>query len=447
MRKLFENWIFPVISFFMFVSLMILLLIDFPSGSISIKSFAAYTLSVFPYTLMLTGMFIVARPRFIEKHIGMPKMYEIHAIMTVVAFFTAFINIALFFRGFDQMFRNPATIFGYIGFLGIFCGMLTGMLSLSKMFIGKNKFLNKLKNEVLNREVMLWIHRISGIVAVFGVYAQQASLPFLRNNIPYFTLLTVYTVLIMGFYFVWKIRTTFDKRYRVTKIYQATPSLWVLEFAPINGKIKNYEPGEYFFIRFKKGKITREAHPFSTSSAITSTHKDSIEFMIKEAGDWTRSLANIKEGDIATLEGAYGEFYPHHVQETEDPFVLMGGGIGLTPNLSILRSEIDKKSQRKIILIWALSYKQDMFMLDELESYKKVNPNFEYHIIFSNEKVEGYEFGFISTDFLKKANVSEVFDNATFFICGPDIMMESTRKVLLSNKVNDSRIRVDDFGF
>src|SRR5690625_6935461 len=92
--------------------------------------------------------------------------------------------------------------------------------------------------------------------------------------------------------------------------------------------------------------------------------------MIKEAGDWTESLANIKEGDIAKFEGPYGHFFPEEVQESNEdevPFVLLGGGIGLTPNLSVLRHEIEKGSQREIHLVWGLAYEEDMFMLDELE--------------------------------------------------------------------------------
>ena len=38
---------------------------------------------------------------------------------------------------------------------------------------------------------------------------------------------------------------------------------------------------------------------------------------------------------------------------------------------------------------------------------KEINPNFEYHIIFSNEEVEGYPFGFISNEFLEEVGADK----------------------------------------
>lgn len=445
MKKFIINWFFTIMVLFMFVTQLAAFLSQ--TSSLPTEYLIAYSASVLAYTLMLVGTFIGSRPRFIEKHIGMPRMYEMHAVMTVIAGILVIIHIIIMWQGFDAIFRSTATIFGYIGALGILGGFLTGTLSLSGMFINKNKTLVNWKNNVFNREVMLWGHRISAMVAIIGTYIQQISIPFLRNNTLYMVLLTGYTVAILGYYAYWKFKIAYAPKYTVSKIEKATPALWVIEFKPVNGQLTNYNPGDYFFIRFQNADITTEGHPFSTSSAISKQFSNTIEFMIKEAGDWTNSLANIKVGDTATLEGPYGDFYPNETRTSDRPFVLMGGGIGLTPNLSILRSEIELKSQRKIHLVWAVSYKSDLFMLDELESYKKVNPNFQYDIIISNEEVDGYPFGFISTPYLEQIKVSEIYQGSEFFICGPDIMMESTKNVLLENGVPEEYIHVDEFGF
>ncbi|HHW79566.1 MAG TPA: hypothetical protein GX742_02050 [Acholeplasmataceae bacterium] len=447
MKKFLIDLIFPLIAFFIFATMLAAILVTV-KAPLGVKELIAYSASPIAYSFMLTGLFIASRPRFLEKHIGMPKMYAIHAIMTLIAFILVFFHVANYWQGFGSMFRSPATIFGWLGALLIFLGLFSGALSLSGMFINKVKWLRNLKEKVFNREVMLWIHRIAGVGSIIAVYLQMASIGFLRANTLYMVITTFYTVLFLGYYFYWKLKTQILPKYKVSKIYKATPLLWVLEFEPVKGRIVNYTPGDYFFIRFKgDANITKEAHPFSTSSAITKLHDSSIEFMIKEAGDWTKALKNVKVGDIATLEGPYGDFYPQDVRESDRPFVLMGGGIGLTPNLSILRSEMDKGSQRKIDLVWALSYESDMFMLEELEAYKKVNPNFNYHIIFSNEEVEGYPFGFISHPYLKDIGVADIYQDATFFICGPDIMMQSTYNVLVGNGVPANNVFVDDFGF
>lgn len=446
MKRIFATWIFPLIAFFMFATMLIAMLLQ--TNAIEFKYLIAYSTGVLAYSLLLTGTFISSRPRFLEKHVGMPRMYAIHAVMTIYATVLVVIQIVIVWQGFGGMFRNASTIFGYIGMFAILVGMSTGMLSLSGMFVNNIKALRYLKEKVLNREVMLWVHRIAALVAVVSVYIHQYLISFLRTNTLYMMLLTLYSIAVLGYYAYWKMKTALLPRYTVTKIYKATPLLWVLEFKPNNRKMNHYKAGDYFFIRFQKGAdITKEAHPFSASSAITKQYNNTIEFMIKEAGNWTRMLTNIKVGDIATLEGPYGDYFPKEVRISDKPYVLIGGGIGLTPNLSILRAEIDKESQRKIHLVWALSWQSDLFMLEELESYKKINPNFEYHIIFSNEKVEGYPFGFISHSFLEEIAVAQVYQEAIFFICGPDKMIDASRKVLLDNGVSLSNIHVDDFGF
>lgn len=445
-NKFFADWIFPFIAFFMFATMLAAMLQDI--SALPLSSLIAYSASILAYSLMLVGTFIASRPRFIEKHVGMPRMYEIHAVMTIYLSLLVLLHIVLIWEGFGNMFRNRTTIVGYIGAFAILLGMLTGMLSLSGIFVNKNKTLRNWKENVFNREVMLWVHRIAALVAVISVYYHQYLIIFLRNNRPYMALLTFYTVATLAYYIFWKLKIAFSPKYTVSNIYKATPALWVLEFEPKNGKLVKYNPGDYFFIRFKDAKgITKEAHPFSTSSAITKDNHTRLEFMIKEAGDWSEALKNVKPGNVATLEGPYGDFYPEEVQEGEHPYVLMAGGIGLTPNLSILRSEMDKGSQRPIHLVWALSWKTDLFMLDELDAYKKINPNFDYHLIFSNEEVEGYPFGFISHPFLEEVRVASLYQDARFFICGPDLMMEATKNVLLDNGVPEENIRVDEFGF
>lgn len=446
--KFFADWIFPFIAFFMFATMLATILADVTTLSPGIL--LAYSVSPLAYSLMLVGTFIASRPRFLEKHIGMPRMYEIHAVFTIIAGVLVLIHIVFMWRGIENVFRSPATFFGYLGAFGILFGALSGIFSLSGMFVNDNKAMRNLKENVLNREVMLWVHRISALTAIIGTYLQAVFIVFLRNNTPYMFLLTFYTVATLGYYAYWKFKIVAAPEHRVSKIYRATPTLWVLEFEPVKGNIKQYTAGDYFFIRFKgDADITGEPHPFSTSSAVTNEFSNTIQFMIKEAGDWTKALANVKEGDIATLEGPYGDFFPKYVQESDEkevPFVLLGGGIGLTPNLSVLRHEMEKNSQREIHLVWGLSYEEDMFMVDELEALKEINPNFQYHIIFSNEEVEGYAYGFITNQYLEEVGAGH-YEDGHFFICGPAPMLNAVRKVLANGRVPEDQIHLDDFGF
>ncbi|MBZ6526162.1 hypothetical protein HYQ40_00135 [Aerococcaceae bacterium DSM 111021] len=443
-KKIYD-WLFPGISLIMFASLLGAILID--SNSMGVPQLVSYSSGLLAYTMMLTVTFMGSRPRFIEKYFGMPEMYEIHALMGVVLSIMGVIHIAIQWNGFQWI--TDMSIVSQTGFLAVFSliiVMFTGIFSLSGIFIDRNPTLRRWKESVFNREISLWLHRFS-IVAIIAIYFHLFLLPFLNENTLFMTLLTSYTVLILSYYSFWKIKIFMSPKFVLKNIKQGTPSLWVLEFEPKKGSIKSYVPGDYFFIRFQNSDITTEGHPFSASSAITSNYPNSIEFMIKEAGDWTGSLKNVNIGDIATLEGPYGNFFPDKVKESDAPFILLAGGIGLTPNLSILRHQHENNSQRKIQLVWGLALEEDMFMLDELEAIKSANPNFSYHIIFSNEEVEGYPHGFISHEYLEEIGVSPLYQSAKFFVCGPPAMLNASKNLLDNHNVPDDNIYLDEFGF
>ena len=446
-KDFWADWTFPIISLVSFATLLAAMLM--PMNSINIGSLISYSSGLLAYTMMLTVTFIGSRPRYLEKRFGMPEMYEIHAIMSVVLSILIGIHVIIQWNGFSSILdRSLVSQVGWIGVVALLVVMFTGIFSLSGIFVDQSQALRNFKNK-LNREVNLWLHRLA-IVSVIAVYFHMYFLPFLKDNFLFMLLLNIYTIAVLGFYLYWKFKIVAAPQYRVTKIYKATPALWVLEFEPVKGTVMTYTAGDYFFIRFnREAEITGEGHPFSTSSAITRRYSNSIEFMIKEAGDWTESLANIKEGDIARFEGPYGHFFPEEVQESNEqevPFVLLGGGIGLTPNLSVLRHEIEKGSQREIHLVWGLAYEEDMFLLEEFEAMKKANPNFDYHIIFSNEEVEGYPFGFISNEFLEEVGADK-YTHGHFFVCGPGPMLDASRRILEKGNVPSEQIHLDDFGF
>src|SRR5690625_459045 len=327
-KKMFwSDWLFPTISLVLFATLLGAMVASM--DSINVSTLISFSTGLLAYTMMLTVTFIGSRPQYLEKKFGMPEMYEIHAIMSVVLSILIVIHVFIQWNGLqwiDTM--SDVSLVGWIGVISLIIVMFTGIFSLSGIYVDNSKFFSKLKGK-LNREVNLWLHRFS-IVAVVAIYFHLYFLPFLNDNTLFMILLNVYTIATLGYYVFWKFEIFFSRRYKVIDIYRATPTIWTVEFEPVKGTLKEYTPGDYFFIRFKRANITGEGHPFSTSRAITQRYNNSLEFMIKEAGDWTCSLQNIKVGDIATFEGPYGSFLRENVEqssEEEVPCVLIGGGM------------------------------------------------------------------------------------------------------------------------
>ena len=446
-KQFWADWLFPIISLVSFASLLAAMLLTM--DSIRVGALLSYSAGLLAYTSMLTVTFIGSRPRFIEKHFGMPHMFEVHGVMSVMLTILVLIHVIIQWNGVQWVTdMSIVSQTGWVAAIALLVVMFTGIFSLSGMFVNTNPTLRKFK-EKQPRELNLWLHRLAIVSDVF-VFFHLFNLPFLRDNMFFMVLLSAYTIYVLGYYAFWKIKVEMLPKYKLGKIYNGTPSLYVLEFEPTEGrKIPQYNPGEYYWIHFKDAQgITKEGHPFSTSSAITDRFNNSIEFMIKEAGDWTNSLKNVKAGDTATLEGPYGDMFPPHIQELDEsvPFTLLAGGIGLTPMLSIARHEHQIGSQREIHLVWGLSFEEDMFMLEELEEIKKANPNFHVHIIFSNEEVEGYDFGFITNEYLEQKGAGN-YAEGHFFVCGPEPMINASKRILDNGNVTHDQRHIDDFGF
>src|SRR5690606_13810792 len=75
-----------------------------------------------------------------------------------------------------------------------------------------------------------------------------------------------------------------------------------------------------------------------------------LEFTVKELGDYTSRIGQVRDGSRAWLEGPYGAF--HFPRDPDAPVVMFAGGIGITPFLSMLRTLRDEGRRHR----WQLVY-------------------------------------------------------------------------------------------
>lgn len=107
-------------------------------------------------------------------------------------------------------------------------------------------------------------------------------------------------------------------------------------------------------------------HPFTLSGA---PEDQELKMTIKNVGDYTGRIHQLKLGAKVTLQGPYGKFCS---SIDEKPLITMiAGGIGITPFLSVLRHFIHQEVKRSVRLIWANNTEEDFFSLLELANMKK----------------------------------------------------------------------------
>lgn len=446
MKKKLLKWFFPVLALVFFGTILGALLVDFVPSTANV--FFSTATGMLSYSIMLTLVLIAVRPKAIEKELGLTDMYVIHGWLAMALPVTLLVHVGIRWSGLENIITldlSPASMWGFGGLLALIVVMLTGIFVLSDTFIDWSDKLIGLKENKFKRNFHLWLHRLS-IVSIILIHFHIYNVNYIRHNVPLRALVTTYTVIVLGWYFLFKIKLGRLPKHEIASVTQPTPDIYEISIKAENGESIDYEAGQYAFFRFVDSEVSSEAHPFSFSSAPEHS-EDTIEIMVKESGDFTSTLDQVKAGDQLTIEGPYGNYYPEEEKKSDTPILLFSGGIGVTPNFSILRHEIAVNSDRRIIFVWGLDTESDMMYIDELEQISEENENFSFHLIFSGEEVEGYPHGFVDDDFIRDEGLEEYYETANWHVCGPPPMLAAATGLMDDQGVSEEQRYVEEFAF
>lgn len=155
----------------------------------------------------------------------------------------------------------------------------------------------------------------------------------------------------------------------------------------------------------------------------------------------------VREGDIVDVKAPGGHFFL-------DPagtggVVLLGGGIGVTPMLSMLHTLAARQSRREVWFFHSVRNSDDVIMRESSRTIGQENPNIHVVVCYSRPKpgdIAGRDYdeaGRLSIDMFKRLLPSNNFD---FYMCGPGAMMETLTPCLLAWGVPENRIHFETFG-
>ena len=183
----------------------------------------------------------------------------------------------------------------------------------------------------------------------------------------------------------------------------------------------------------------------SFSMASTPATDDRLEFVIKVYPDGAFSHLLDKGLSIADrleLKGPYGLFTLREGRTSD--LVLVGGGAGMAPILSLLRSMGERGMTRRAIYYYGARRIEDLCFLDELRSFDQRLPGFRFIPALSEPAPETWdgETGLI-TDVVDRLEGSLAGSDA--YVCGPPAMVEAAMVVLERHGVATSDIHYDKF--
>ena len=215
------------------------------------------------------------------------------------------------------------------------------------------------------------------------------------------------------------------------------------------GAISSYLPGQYITVRVKpEGEEYTHIRHYSLSAApgqpyyrITVKREDAATD--KPAGVVSNYLHDaVHVGSVIEVSAPAGEFTLD--QSTNIPVVLISGGVGLTPMISMLETLATEQPERKVTYIHAAINGKLHAMKGTVEELNQSHSHLTSYVCYELPEENDT---FDKSGYMDLAWLQEVADpNADFYFCGPTPFMRAIYKALLEWNVPQERIHFEFFG-
>lgn len=232
----------------------------------------------------------------------------------------------------------------------------------------------------------------------------------------------------------------------VTDIAEEQGDCWTLTLTPDGHQGLSFLPGQFAWLSLGHSPLAMQEHPFSIASA--PRRDGSLQFTIKELGDFTNDIGKTQKGQRAYVDGPYGVFsYDRH--PGAPGYVFIAGGIGIAPLIGMIQALADRGDQRHHVMFSAHSEWQRIPRRDELLALSK---RLNLTLVFVLEDPPNLddmpdchgESGYITLEMLK-TYLPDEFQHYQYFMCGPLPMLNAVRDSLDKLQVPATQIHSELF--
>ncbi|MEV5540289.1 benzoate 1,2-dioxygenase electron transfer component BenC [Saccharopolyspora shandongensis] len=178
-------------------------------------------------------------------------------------------------------------------------------------------------------------------------------------------------------------------------------------------------PGQYVNIAVPG---TDESRSYSFSNGPDDKH---LTFLVKLTPGGVMSdylTERAKQGDELTFTGPHGSFF---LRETERPVLLLAGGTGLAPILSILRTMRATGSNRTAHLIYGVTTDDDLVETEALRDLSRQLDNFTWDYCVADPDSKAPNKGYVTT-LIRDQHLHD--GDVAVYLCGPPPLVEAVRK-------------------
>ncbi|MGO4332262.1 NO-inducible flavohemoprotein [Cupriavidus sp. 2TAF22] len=218
------------------------------------------------------------------------------------------------------------------------------------------------------------------------------------------------------------------------------------------GPVLNFEPGQYISIAVDVPALgVRQIRQYSLSDM---PNGRSYRISVKREGGGTNPPGHVscllhdhvKVGDEVQLAAPYGTF--HIDVDARTPIVLISGGVGLTPMISMLKRAI-QDPQRQVVFVHGARNSGVHAMRDRLRETAKTYANLDVIVFYDDplpQDVAGRDYDYAGLVDVKAIKDAILLPDADYYICGPIPFMRMQHDALKELGIQEPHIHYEVFG-
>jgi predicted ferric reductase len=380
---------------------------------------------------------LTARFRYVTEPWGEDVIYHFHrqisliAVGSVVAHPVILVVVQPELLALSNMFEAPLS--AHFALLSIFSVIALVVTALWRAAL-------KIKYEAWHL-----IHVVLAVVAIIAGVVHMVGSSFYLVDPWKRTLwigLTIFWIGLLLYVRIVKPLFMLRRPYRITEVRKERGDTLTLVMQPDGHPGFRFSPGQFGWLTLWGSPFKITAHPFSFSSSAADAD-GRVEMSIRNLGDFTSAIHKVPVGQRVYIDGPYGAFT---IGKPADMHVLIAGGVGVTPMMSMIRTLADQADKRPVVLLYGGQDWDSITFREELEALKaRLNLTIVYVLAKPPAGWTG-EQGFINAEMFKRHLLPPYADHE-YFICGPNVMMDAIEKALGEMNVPMSKYHSERYSF
>jgi predicted ferric reductase len=421
-----------------------------PSGG-GFFSELATGLALAGYAMLLVQFLLTGRFRLIGGCIGIDVVMRLHQLAARVL--TVMIVLHPFLYGAARAWTDPAAYVEGVWRLFSMAPFATGvaawalLLALVIVSLARNRLPITYEAWRVSHGVMALAVAVLALDHALRVGGFSAA-PGLRLL---WLILTALAVGPLVHVYVFRPFTQLRHPWRVAAVRRLGPARWLvsLETAEKSESVDGhfaFHAGQFVWLKIGASPLVIHENPFSIVSAPGAAR---VEFLIREAGDFTSNVGALEPGTRAWIDGPYGAFTLAAASASARHIVLLAGGVGLAPCLAMLREAAARGDDRAFHLVYGNRTEAQVVLRDEIDALaSRLNLKIDYVLSEPPPDWAGRHGQLDAATLSPLLSAGEAgADETAYLLCGPPPMVGAAERALAVLGVPPSRIVAERFDY